>query len=587
MPRVGHLLSPADAVAQGMRLRRNTSHHFMRSPSLRRTLTHSGTGSPVESSRLGSHADPTSDELVVLQREVKSEIRVLVVDDEPSIRESCAAVLQLEGYQVTVCARGQEASDLLSHRRYQVVLADQNLPGVDGMAVLRAALRSNPDVLFIMITGNPSVHSSLEALREGAWDYLPKPFSAAQLQVLVGRAAHTIAIARESGAATTTHSETRPARETLRVERAATAAENADAGIIGVAPGFRNIVDLARRVATTDASVFIMGESGVGKEKIARFIHEHSRRSRRPFVAVNCAALPEALLESEMFGHRKGAFTDAVRDKAGLMETANGGTLFLDELLEMSRPIQAKLLRAIQDGVVRRVGSEDVDAVVNVRFIAATNRDPDAAIKDGTLREDLFYRLCVVPIHVPPLRERREDIPLLAEYCLKAYWSRHRAPTEAPPRFTEAAIRSLTEHSWAGNVRELQNIIEHAVVMLNPGSLIQPGDLPLTGDVRRPTGGTGTVFTPLSADEGYHAARERIISDFELQYLAWLVDRASGNMSKAARIAGVDRTTLYRLMERHHIYRGPSSNLLVERPSDPVGVAAVPDVADRKAAAES
>ncbi|HEX7937459.1 MAG TPA: sigma-54 dependent transcriptional regulator [Gemmatimonadaceae bacterium] len=553
----------------------------------RRTVIPADSGNQSESARGTARASGKADRPVLLHREAKASIRVLVVDDEATIRESCATVLEMDGYQVTACARGQEAIDLLAHRRFQIVLADQHLPVADGFAVLRAALSSNPDVLFIMITGNPSVQSSLEALEAGAWDYLPKPFSATQLQVLVGRAAHTLTIAKEAGEPAAPPS--RSPRDLQRAERDLAPVDNAEAGIIGVAPSFRNIVDLSRRVATTDASVFIMGESGVGKEKIARFIHENSRRARRPFVAVNCAALPEALLESEMFGHRKGAFTDAVRDKAGLMETANGGTLFLDELLEMSRPIQAKLLRVIQDGIVRRVGSEDVDAVVNVRFIAATNRDPDAAIKDGSLREDLFYRLCVVPIHVPPLRERPEDIPLLAEYCLRAYWSRHRAPTEAPPRFTEAAIRALTEHTWAGNVRELQNVIEHAVVMLNPGAPIQPDDLPLTGDVRRPTAGTGVIFTPMSADEGYHAARERVISDFELQYLAWLVDRADGNMSKAARIAGVDRTTLYRLMERHHIYRGPSSSLLRERPSDPVGIPATPEMdasANRMASGE-
>jgi DNA-binding NtrC family response regulator len=520
---------------------------------------------------------------MLLQRDVKAGIKVLVVDDEASIRESCAAVLKLEGYQVTVCSRGQEAVDLLAHSRFQVVVADLNLPTVDGFAVLRAALKSNPEVLFIMITGNPSVQSSLEALREGAWEYLPKPFSATQLQVLVGRAAHTIAIARESNEPIpVTPASGRAVRLAPKVERPVAAPGATEAGIIGVTASFRNIIELSRRVATTDASVFIMGESGVGKEKIARFIHEHSRRASRPFVAVNCAALPEALLESELFGHRKGAFTDAVRDKPGLIETANGGTLFLAELLEMSRPIQAKLLRVIQEGVVRRVGSDDEGAVVNVRIIAATNRDPDAAIRDGSLREDLFYRLCVVPIHVPPLRDRVDDIPLLAEYCLRAYWTRHRAATEAPPRFTEGALRALKEHTWTGNVRELQNVVEHAVVMLNPGSQIQASDLALTGEVRRSTSGTGVIFTPLTADEGYHAARERVISDFELQYLAWLVDRADGNMSKAARIAGVDRTTLYRLMERHHIYRGPSTNQLVERPSDPGTTPAIPqDAAER------
>src|SRR5213080_4718497 len=252
--------------------------------------------------------------------------------------------------------------------------------------------------------------------------------------------------------------------------------------LIGVSPAFRRATDLARRVASTDASVFITGESGVGKEQIAQFIHNHSRRSSRPLVAINCAALPEALLESEMFGHVKGAFTGAVRDKPGLLEMANGGTLFLDELIEMSKPIQAKLLRAIQDGIVRRVGSETTDAVVNVRFIAATNGDAEAALKAGDLREDLYYRLRVVPIHVPPLRERPEDIPLLAEYFLSTYWVRHRGEGTPFPKLAAAALRALCIHPWRGNVRELQNVIEHVAVVAEPGSDVRVEGLNLRRD---------------------------------------------------------------------------------------------------------
>ena len=212
---------------------------------------------------------------------------------------------------------------------------------------------------------------------------------------------------------------------------------------------------------------------------IAQFIHHHSRRSSRPLVAVNCAALPETLLESEMFGHVKGAFTGAIRDKPGLLESANGGTLFLDELTEMSQTIQAKLLRVIQDGVVRRVGSETTDAVVNVRFIAATNREPLEAVEDGILRKDLYYRLRVVPIRVPPLRERPEDIEALAKHFLVLYWNRHRGSREARPDLTPAAVRALQEWPWPGNVRELQNVMEHAVVLLEPGADIQPTDIRL------------------------------------------------------------------------------------------------------------
>src|SRR5438034_9561103 len=255
--------------------------------------------------------------------------------------------------------------------------------------------------------------------------------------------------------------------------------------VLGSAPAFRRAIELARRVASTDASVFITGESGAGKEQIAQFIHHHSRRSSRPLVAINCAALPEALLESEMFGHVKGAFTGAVRDKPGLLEAANGCTLLLDELVDMSKPIQAKLLRVIQDGVVRRVGSETTDAVVNVRFIACTNRNPEEAVKTGALREDLYYRLRVVPIHVPPLRERPADIQLLAEYFLKQYWTRHRGATVAVPRLSEAALRALRARPWKGNVRELENVVEHLVVLLEPGDEVAPDAIPALGEIGR------------------------------------------------------------------------------------------------------
>jgi len=483
--------------------------------------------------------------LLAIGPEDKARIRILVVDDEHTLRESCASVLGNEGYDVTVCGRGQEALALFKRRPFDIVLADLYMSQVDGLALLRAALAANADTIVIVMTGNPSVESSIEALRQGAWDYLPKPFSAQHLQIMIGRAAHTVLVGQE----------TREQQTELERQQAS----DDKVTLLGSSATFRRAIELARRVAPTDASVFVTGESGVGKELIAQFIHQHSRRSSRPFVAVNCAALPEPLLESEMFGHRKGAFTGAVRDKPGLLETASGGTLFLDELIEMSRPIQAKLLRVIQDGIVRRVGSETTDAVVNVRFIAATNGDPEAAVQAGTMREDLYYRLRVVPIHVPPLRERPEDIPLLAEYFLSTYWVRHRKKGEAFPKLSEGAIRSLCTHSWRGNVRELQNVIEHVAVLAEPSSNIRPEDLPLATETRPSTGQTPASLISTMLEESYHVARERVITQFEMQYLTWLLSRASGNMSKAARIAGVDRTTLYRLMERHGLQRSPST----------------------------
>jgi transcriptional regulator with PAS, ATPase and Fis domain len=254
-----------------------------------------------------------------------------------------------------------------------------------------------------------------------------------------------------------------------------------------------------------------------------------------------------------MFGHRKGAFTGADRDKPGLLETANGGTLFLDELTEMSMPLQAKLLRVIQDGVVRRVGSETQDAVVDVRYIAATNRDPQEAVNQGVLRGDLFYRLRVVPIKLPPLRKRPEDIPLLTNHFLTYYWQRHRQMGDRVPKLSDASIAFLRSRPWRGNVRELQNVIEHVAVLAEPDQVIQPNDIPIYED-NTEYSSDSTLATPV-LDEAYHIGKDRVVAQFEKEYLTRLIGRAGGNMSKAARLANIDRTTLYRLMDKHNFQR--------------------------------
>jgi DNA-binding NtrC family response regulator len=489
-----------------------------------------------------STGHPEMPNLIALDAEAKAGVRVLVIDDERTLRESCRTFLESEGYAVEVCGKGEEAKTLLDRGGFDLVMIDLYMSDVTGLDLLRICLERRPDTVVIIMTGNPSVQSSVEALRAGAWDYLTKPFNATQLQILVGRATHAILVARETQA--------------LNAAVASEYGHSDYVTVLGSSQAFRSAIDLARKVARTDASVFINGESGTGKELIAQFIHNQSRRSSRQLVAINCAALPESLLESEMFGHRKGAFTGAVRDKPGLLEAANGGTMFLDEVTEMSKPIQAKLLRVIQDGVVRRVGSESVDAIVNVRFIAATNRDPEEATEDGELREDLYYRLRVVPITVPPLRDRQADIPILASHFLRYYWSRHRDPGLQIPELSDAALRALAGYHWKGNVRELQNVIEHTVVLVDPGSKIQPSDLPFIEN--EPVMVTEKALGPTVDLSGqpYHQARENVIADFELSYLSQLVNRASGNMSKAARMAGVDRTTLYRLMEKHGLQRG-------------------------------
>ena len=370
---------------------------------------------PLAQTERGS-TQPRSDaprDPLSIPSEVKASIRVLVVDDERTLRESCASVLQMDGYNVTLVGRGEEALETVKRRKFDIILVDLYMSQVSGPGDPPGRARgAYKDTIVVVMTGNPSVTSSIEALRAGAWDYLPKPFSATHLQVLIGRASHAVMMSREA--------------QDLRVQLMKQHGHSDKIALIGISPLFRKAVELARKVAATDASVFISGESGTGKEVIAQFIHQNSRRASRPLVPINCAALPEPLLETEMFGHRKGAFTGADRDKPGLLETANGGTLFLDELTEMTMPLQAKLLRVIQDGVVRRVGSEQQDAVVDVRFISATNREPQEAVDSGVLRGDLFYRLRVVPIKLPPLRKRPEDIPLLANHFLTYYWQRHR-----------------------------------------------------------------------------------------------------------------------------------------------------------------
>jgi len=471
--------------------------------------------------------------------DIKSSIRILIIDDERTLRESCATVLQADGYSVTTIGRGEEALETVRRRKFDIVLVDLYMSQISGIEILRAALETQKETIVVVMTGNPSVASSIEALRHGAWDYLPKPFSATHLQVLIGRASHAVMVARET--------------RDLKLQLAKQGGHSDKVSLIGISPTFRKAVELARKVAATDASVFISGESGTGKEVIAQFIHQHSRRASRTLVAINCAALPEQLLESELFGHRKGAFTGADRDKPGLLETANGGTFFLDELTEMTMPLQAKLLRVLQDGVVRRVGSESQDAVVDVRYIAATNRDPQEAVNQGILRGDLFYRLRVVPIKLPPLRKRPEDIPLLTNHFLSVYWQRHRQMTDRMPRLSEAAVAFLRSRPWRGNVRELQNVIEHVAVLAEPDQVIQPNDIPIYED--------GAEFPSEAAisapvlDEAYHLAKDRVVAQFEKEYLTRLIGRAGGNMSKAARLANIDRTTLYRLMDKHSFQR--------------------------------
>lgn len=483
-------------------------------------------------------------------------LRALVVDDDRTLREGCASVLRAEGIHVEIASRGEEAIQIINRSRFDIMLVDVYLEPVSGIDVLKAVMATSPNTLVVLMTGNPSVESSIEAIRIGAWEYLPKPYSGTQLQLLLGRAAHAVT--------------TRRANEPAAAGDPLTAGPNGDL-LLGTSAAFKAATELARRAAPTNASVMIVGETGTGKEVIAKYIHQHSRRARKRLVPINCAAIPEQLLESEMFGHRKGAFTGADREKMGLLELANGGTLFLDELTEMSMALQAKMLRVLQDGIVRRVGSEEEDAVVDVRFVSATNRDPRDAIRSKQLREDLYYRLNVVQVTIPPLRERVEDIPLLANHFLRVFWGRHRAAKEALPSLSQDTLDFLSSRPWRGNVRELQNFIEHVTILAEPGAKIQIHHLPLDQEVD--PGATSNSAGALPSSEAYHVAKEQVLATFEKNYVTRLVARASGNMSRAARLASVDRTTLYRLLERHGFRRdfgelAPASDQGSERLAD-------------------
>lgn len=478
----------------------------------------------------------------VLGPEERASIRILVIDDEQSILDSCQSVLSADGYQCEVERKAEDALHRIKSQPYDIVLIDQGMPQIHGLDILAEVRQRSPATIAIMMTGHATTEASIRAIKAGAWEYVPKPFTATQLLVVIGRAAYNLLRQRTLSDSSK--------KEGVLVD--------GNVRILGVSKAMRQAVETAMKVAKTDASVFITGDSGTGKELIAQYIHSESRRSRKNFVAVNCAALPGELLESEMFGHRRGAFTGAVRDKPGLLEVADQGTFFLDELGEMPMPLQAKLLRVLQDGVIRRVGSEKDDAVVDVRFVSATNREPEAAIRDQQLRQDLYFRLRVVPIHLPPLRERAEDIPVLIKHFIDHFWRRHQLPGAVPPRFAPDAMEALVRHHWPGNVRELQNVIEHLVVLSEANEVIERERLSILDegsgvDARPSDGGSGAVSGMIDFHAPFHEAKDSLIGRFEREYLAQIIARTQGNMSEAARQAGIDRTTLYRLMDKHEL----------------------------------
>ena len=444
-----------------------------------------------------------------------SPARVLLVDDDPDFCEALGDRLRSLGFEVSVADRGPEALRLCREEPPAIVLLDLVLPGMDGMAVLEAIRRSEPDAVVIVITGHGTIARAVEAMKKGAYDFVSKPVDAKHLEIVLGKALE---------------------RRALRDANALLSSELGDryAAIVGDSSQMREVLDVARRAAPSGAIVLLLGESGTGKEVIARAIHRWSRRADQPFVVVNCVALSEELLESELFGHEKGAFTGAHQQKRGKLEVAHGGTVFLDEIGDIRPALQAKLLRVLQDQTFERVGGTR-PIQTDVRFVAATNRDLRTAVRDGLFRLDLFYRLNVVAMTLPPLRERAGDVPALAQHFLERYRRELKRELRALTPDTLAALR---RYAWPGNVRELENVIERAAVLAD-GPDVTPRDLP--GEIRE--AGLTEGMSPEAA-RTYHAA----VEEFKRGLIASTLRRTSGNRTRAARLLGLQRTYLARLI---------------------------------------
>jgi DNA-binding NtrC family response regulator len=444
---------------------------------------------------------------------------LLVVDDDLAMREMLASLFREQGFAVEEAASADEALHHLGEAEFDVVLSDIKMPGRSGIELVGEARRLRPDTPVVLMTAFGSIDSAVEAMRSGAFDYITKPFEPDVVQLTVERALEHRALEEEN----------------LRLRRAVDRTSSLG-DLIGTSPAMRDIFALVRKVAHSKASVLITGESGTGKEMVARAIHFHGPRARRAFVPINCTAIPEGLLESELFGHVRGAFTGAHATKRGLFEKAVGGTLFLDEIGDMGPGLQSKLLRVLQDREIRPVGGTQA-VKVDVRIVAATNKDLGEEMESGRFREDLYYRLNVIPIEIPPLRERPEDIPALAEAFLRKH-------SEGRPRVLgAAALERLLAQSWKGNARELENVIERALA-LSESAEITADDLPLA-----PAPGEA----PEGAEQAFvrACARRRLtLREVEDLYTDEVLAATGGNKVHASRILGIDRKTLYRRAER-------------------------------------
>ncbi|MBL7687952.1 MAG: sigma-54-dependent Fis family transcriptional regulator [Bdellovibrionaceae bacterium] len=449
--------------------------------------------------------------------------RILVVDDEESIREFLEIMLRKEGYEITCVEDGQKAIDILKKKTFDLIISDLQMPNVTGIELLKHCREAYPDVLFMMITAFGTAESAVEAMKMGAYDYITKPFKIDEVRINIANALRSKNLEVEN-----------------RVLRKELQKEYSFQNLVGNSEAMHKIFDLIRKVSDSPTNILVTGESGTGKEMVAKAIHYNSPLKDRPFVSVNCGAIPENLVESELFGHKKGSFTGASSDKEGLFEVADGGTLFLDEIGELPLNSQVRILRAIQERTIRRVGGTD-DIKVEVRIIAATNRDLEHMVQQGTFRQDLYYRLNVINIRTPGLRERRDDIPLLAVHFLNKYNERFGKSIQ---NISKEAMDLLKKYDFPGNVRELENIIERTVA-LESGATVLPESLPQF--VNTPTGRKMVSSDGIEiTDDGIDL--QKVLDQLEKELLVKAIHQANGVKKRAAKLLSITfRSMRYRV----------------------------------------
>ncbi len=450
----------------------------------------------------------------------KNDSRILVVDDEEAVRYMVTSILEKDGYTVEPVVGGIEAINIVQKKKYDVALLDVKMPKIDGIEVLRFIKENFPDMEVVMLTGEADIKTAVTCMRLGAYDYLTKPYSNDELLTTIERTLE---------------------RKRLRLDNLLLQSKisqlEGSSDIIGNSAALKKVVDLAARVAPTESTVLIQGASGTGKELIANLVYKNSTRKDSPFVAINCASIPDSLMESELFGHEKGAFTDARSMKQGLVQIANGGTLFLDEIGEVSPVIQPKLLRFIQTGEFRRVGGNTV-LTSDVRIISATNKNLVEEVRTGRFREDLLYRLNVITIEIPSLRERKEDIPLLVDWFLKRKFKK-----KSEKNINVSALEILMKYDWPGNIRELENVLERAAI-LSTDDMIQPQDISLPLKM----GLHGNMFGETSV-----IGSSVEIKEVEKQHIAAVLKNLDGNKPEAAKILGISLKTLYTKIQQYQI----------------------------------